>query len=403
MKLSTSRDALFAQLQTVTRAASTRSAVQALSGVQVVAGRRIELRATDMEIGLRVPLEGEVEREGAVVLPGRLLVDVVRALPGDEVSLELRPAEQDVEIVVGLGDVPHPHAAPRGLPAAARAGGGDARARAGEGASSRRSPRSRARRRATRRARASPASSCRPRATSCGWSRPTPTGCRVKETTLEAAARGLLRGQRAGPGAAGARADRGRRGDGRADDLHHRANQVVFEAGGVVLSSRLIDGQFPNYRQLLPDTYEHELQLDGRRDRRRRAAHLAARAEERAAAAGVQRGRADGLGAHARRRRGERDAARPVPGRAARDRLQPGLPARRPRERRVRRRAAQADLAAAAGADRGGGRQRVPLPAHADPAERLARPWRTDSCSSRGSPSATSAPTRRRTSAGRRD
>ena len=83
MKLSTRRDALFAQLQTVTRAASTRSAMQALSGVQIqAAAGGIELRATDMEIGLRVPLEGEVVREGAVVLPARLLVDVVRALPG---------------------------------------------------------------------------------------------------------------------------------------------------------------------------------------------------------------------------------------------------------------------------------------------------------------------------------
>src|SRR3954452_11932222 len=102
MKLSTRRDLLFAQLQTVTRAASTRSAVQALSGVHVlVRGDTIELRATDMEIGLRVPLEGQVAREGSVVLPARLLVDVVRALPGDEVSLELRPGEQDVEILGG--------------------------------------------------------------------------------------------------------------------------------------------------------------------------------------------------------------------------------------------------------------------------------------------------------------
>ena len=31
-------------------------------------------------------------------------------------------------------------------------------------------------------------------------------------------------------------------------------NQVVFELGDVVLSSRLIDGQFPNYRQLLPES-----------------------------------------------------------------------------------------------------------------------------------------------------
>src|ERR671920_497077 len=102
MKISTRRDALFAQLQTVTRAASTRSAVQALSGVHLQArGGAIELRATDMEIGLRVPLEGDVVRDGAVVLPARLLVDVVRALPGDSVSLELRAAEQDVELVAG--------------------------------------------------------------------------------------------------------------------------------------------------------------------------------------------------------------------------------------------------------------------------------------------------------------
>src|SRR3954465_8665481 len=100
MKITTRRDALFGQLQTVTRAASTRSAVQALSGVQVLAtSGTIELRATDMEIGLRVPLQGEIVREGAVVLPARLVVDVVRALPGDEVTLELRPVEQDVEIL----------------------------------------------------------------------------------------------------------------------------------------------------------------------------------------------------------------------------------------------------------------------------------------------------------------
>src|SRR3954449_8210618 len=107
MKITTRRDALFAQLQTVTRAASTRSAVQALSGVQLLARPDgIELRATDMEIGLRVPLEGEVVREGAVVLPARLVVDVVRALPGDEVTLELRSSEQDVEIVGGAATFP---------------------------------------------------------------------------------------------------------------------------------------------------------------------------------------------------------------------------------------------------------------------------------------------------------
>ena len=60
MKLSLSAGELLAQLQTVTRVASSRSAVQALSGVMIAADgdSQVELRATDMEIGLRVPASG---------------------------------------------------------------------------------------------------------------------------------------------------------------------------------------------------------------------------------------------------------------------------------------------------------------------------------------------------------
>jgi DNA polymerase-3 subunit beta len=38
-------------------------------------------------------------------------------------------------------------------------------------------------------------------------------------------------------------------------------NQAIFKAGGVVLSSRLIDGQFPSWRQLIPETFEHDVRL----------------------------------------------------------------------------------------------------------------------------------------------
>ncbi len=262
MRISTRRDALFAQLQTVSRAASTRSAVQALSGVQLAAtAERIELRATDMEIGLRVPVEGEVVREGAVVLPGRLLVDVIRALPGAEVSLELRPSEQDVEIQSGsatfhirtlrLEDfppLPEPEPANRvQLPATALV---ETIAKV---------------------ARAASTDQARPVLTSIKVSasgeelRMVATDSyrlAVKETRLESAlagefdanvpARAMQELQRLAAGL----------GDGELA-ISQRAGQVVFEAGGVVLSSRLIDGQFPNYRQLLPDAYEHELQLAG--------------------------------------------------------------------------------------------------------------------------------------------
>jgi DNA polymerase-3 subunit beta len=38
-------------------------------------------------------------------------------------------------------------------------------------------------------------------------------------------------------------------------------NQVIFTVDGVVLSSRLVEGRFPNYQQLLPEAYEHELRV----------------------------------------------------------------------------------------------------------------------------------------------
>jgi DNA polymerase III subunit beta len=103
VKLSLSASELLSQLQTVTRVASARSAVQALSGVMVsaVADSTPELLATDMEIGLRVPLAAEVIRPGSVVLPARLLLDVARSLPAEELTMELRSSEQDVELICG--------------------------------------------------------------------------------------------------------------------------------------------------------------------------------------------------------------------------------------------------------------------------------------------------------------
>ena len=38
-------------------------------------------------------------------------------------------------------------------------------------------------------------------------------------------------------------------------------NQAIFRAAGVTLSSRLIEGQFPSWRQLIPETFEHEVRL----------------------------------------------------------------------------------------------------------------------------------------------
>src|SRR5918999_2706023 len=94
MKVTCGRDELADKLQIVGRGVSTRTSVQILAGIMLRASEgQLYLSATDMEISLRVGLEAQVEDEGAIVVPGRLLVDIVRLLPAGEVTLEHRAEE----------------------------------------------------------------------------------------------------------------------------------------------------------------------------------------------------------------------------------------------------------------------------------------------------------------------
>jgi DNA polymerase-3 subunit beta len=259
--LSLSAADLLAQLQTVTRVASTRSAVQALSGVMISApdSSTPELLATDMEIGLRVPLQAEVSRPGSAVLPARLLLDVARSLPAEQLTMELRAAEQDVELICGpttfhlrtlraedFPPLPSPSPDSRVvLPAEAFV------------------------QTVSRVARSASRDETRPVLTGILMSA-SGTELRmvatdsyrlsVKETELDSALDGSLEAnvparalQELVRIAQPAMAD--------SVAVSVGQNQVIFELGDVVLSSRLIDGQFPNYRQLLPESVEHELRL----------------------------------------------------------------------------------------------------------------------------------------------
>jgi len=261
MKLSLSTAELLTQLQTVTRVASARSAVQALSGVMISAPSDTapELRATDMEIGLRVPLQAEVLSPGDVVLPARLLLDVARSLPADALTLELRSAEQDVELICGpatfhlrmlraedFPTLPSPTAETRiGLPLEAFA------------------------QTVSRVARSASKDETRPVLTGILMSasgqelRMVATDSyrlSVKETALQEPLEGTLEANV--PARALAELVRIAQQVGTESlAVSVGQSQVVFELGEIVLSSRLIDGQFPNYRQLLPESVEHELRL----------------------------------------------------------------------------------------------------------------------------------------------
>src|SRR5919197_5829529 len=88
LRVTCSRDALASALAVVARALSSRSAVQVLTGIHLQAEEgKLVLAATDMEVSLRASLEGTISGDAAVVVPGRLLADLVRLLPDASVSL----------------------------------------------------------------------------------------------------------------------------------------------------------------------------------------------------------------------------------------------------------------------------------------------------------------------------
>jgi DNA polymerase-3 subunit beta len=102
LKVTCDRDQLVAKLATVSRVVSSRGSVQVLSGVLLYpAGDGLELAATDMELSLRTTLSAQVEGDSSVVVPGKLLVDLTRLLPSPEVTIEYRPEDGVVHISSG--------------------------------------------------------------------------------------------------------------------------------------------------------------------------------------------------------------------------------------------------------------------------------------------------------------
>jgi DNA polymerase-3 subunit beta len=224
----------------------------------------VELRATDTEMSLRVPLEATVEREGSVVLPARLLLDVARQLPSGALTMELRPAEQDVEVVAGPArfhirtlrqeDFPPlpapPDSSDTNVVSVHAAAFVETIARVERSASK---------------------DETRPILTGVLVSA---TGKQLRMVATDSYRLSVKETELATPVSSDFEANVPVRAlqelerivQGSDDPevrIAVRENQVVFQSGAVTLSSRLIDGQFPNYRQLLPESYEHELHVPG--------------------------------------------------------------------------------------------------------------------------------------------
>ncbi|HZS31114.1 MAG TPA: DNA polymerase III subunit beta [Gaiellaceae bacterium] len=257
LKITCSKDELVHGLSLVGRALSTRTAIQILSGILLEAsGSEVRVAATDMELSVRATVTASVEGEGSVVLPGRTLVDIARLLPADEVTLEHRAAESVVHVSSGSASYTlqtfNAEDFPR-LPDIAEL----------QTFAVEREPLLET---ITRVARAASRDEARPVLTGVlvqfagdklVMAATDSYRLAVKETSLGAAAAELeaIVPSRALQELARIAGD--------ADEIAVgvQENQVLFALGDVWLTTRRIDGQFPNYRQLLPESFEHELTI----------------------------------------------------------------------------------------------------------------------------------------------
>src|ERR671921_1691213 len=254
-------EAFSRKLALASRGVSARSTVQLLGGILLEADEdSVRLSATDMELSIQTTASAEIEETGRVVIPARIFNDVVRSLPGGELTLAYDRSEGVVRLsareneylirTYAAEDFPQ-------LPNLDEAGAfkmsGEALVETVDKVS---------------------------RSYSRDETRPVLTGIlisfeenrvrmvttdsyrlSIKETELATTS---FEGSREAiiPARAMQEVSRVFSGSDEEDvEVALSENQALFRIGDVVLGTRLIDGNFPEYRRLLPGGFEREISV----------------------------------------------------------------------------------------------------------------------------------------------
>lgn len=258
MKLELAKTDLVNATAIVGRAVSSRPSLQVLAGIRLAAhDQRLELAATDMELSLAAEVEANISEHGEAVVPGRIFVDVVRNLPADRVTVE---SSSDSSLSLRSGNA---HFTLRCLPAAdfpafvddlptdklvelPFASLSDAIARVARAAS-----RDETRPHLTGVLLQSSSSHLRLVATDSYRLAVIEVPVAIEGIDANIPARSLQELARIGGQLEQAKLQ-----------LAVDEQRAIFVIDHVRMVSRLVEGRFPSYEQLLPDAWEHELALD---------------------------------------------------------------------------------------------------------------------------------------------
>ncbi|MDX9850821.1 MAG: DNA polymerase III subunit beta [Anaerolineaceae bacterium] len=102
MKASVSQQELAHGLSTVSRAVSPRSTLQVLANVLIATDEgRIRISATNLELGISCWIKAEIEEEGSITIPARTISDLVSTLPADRVEMLLNDRTQTLNVRCG--------------------------------------------------------------------------------------------------------------------------------------------------------------------------------------------------------------------------------------------------------------------------------------------------------------
>ncbi len=102
MRLSILQENLARGLTTVSRAVSPRSTLPVLANVLVATeDGRLRLSATNLELGITTWIGAKIEDEGSTTVPARTFADLVNTLPSDRVEMELTVRTQTLNVRAG--------------------------------------------------------------------------------------------------------------------------------------------------------------------------------------------------------------------------------------------------------------------------------------------------------------